>query len=143
VDTVTARAAGEFEVTALWRTVGAAGTQEDRWRIRMGDERLDVHTVALGPGRRRRRQLFEDYVLFRTDWRSYPYAEDHESVLQDTTSVTLGVGESVRYVHLLTDDPADSWLSAAADGTVVGAVGQQGFVVDPVAPTASRLRPTT
>lgn len=139
VDTVTAREPGEYEVTALWRTVGAAEDEADRWRVRMGDERLDIHTVALGPGRRRRRQISEPYVRFRSDWHSYPYAEDAESVLQDTTRVLLGVGESVRYVHLLADDPAESWLEPADDGTVVGAVGGRGFTVDPVSPMASTI----
>jgi len=120
-DDVVAEEAGDYEVTLLWRTVGAAALAGDTWTITMGDERLAITTVAEG-GPRRRRQLAEPYLPYRTDWHGYPWAEETESVLQDTVAVHLEAGQRVSFESWLTDPgPAPTDRLASDVGRVASA----------------------
>lgn len=107
VDEITAEEPGVYEVTLLWRTVGATELSGDTWTISMGPERLAITTsAAVGTGiasERNRREIAEPYLPFRTDWHDYEWAEDEESVLQDTIRVRLEPGQSVRFESWLTD----------------------------------------
>ncbi|HIT74984.1 MAG TPA: hypothetical protein IAA98_05310 [Candidatus Avipropionibacterium avicola] len=143
VDRVTARQAGDYEVTALWRTVGQTRLEGDRWTIVMGEQDLPIHTVVVSDGRRRRREINEDYVSYRPVWRDYPWAEESETVLQDTTTRHLEPGESVAYVHLIADgDQRDNaWIAVDTAGTVIGRVGDGELRLDPADPSRTTWTP--
>lgn len=146
VDRVTAREAGEFEVTAQWRTVGATELDGDRWTITMGQESLPIHTVTLDGGARRRREVVEDHVTFRHAWDSYAWDEGQQRVLQDTVRRRLEVGESIVHVHLLADgDRAqDAWISAGErTGQVIARIGDQELQLDPLRPSELTWAPVT
>ncbi len=136
VDRVTAREAGDFEVTALWRTVGATELADQRWTITMGEESLPIHTVTLGDGERRRREVVEDHIAFRHAWDGYPWGQGHQTVLQDTVRRRLAVGESIIHVHLLAEGPGaqDAWLSTTGGSQVIARIAENELQLDPLRP---------